>query len=1012
MSTINWQNLRLWGGSQPSAFEELCTQLAAHEPPSAGAVFVRKAAPDAGLECYWRDVAGDEFGWQAKFFTGTVDDARWGQVDESVRRAIERHPRLVRMTISFPRDREDPRTPGRTSVMEAWDARVQKWSNWAADKQRSITFTFWGEHELFDRLTRREHEGRYFFWFHQPLFGDEWFRHRLTETIAKAGPRYTPEVHVNLPVARLFDGLRRSPAFTSRFVDHVRRVRHNASYPHGAHPALVAEDVAALKTSLENLCRETLDALHGRIAPIPFEGIAASATRLHGLAWDLHERCRSLPVTNPNAMESDSRPYRPYHLSQIATALQNLAADATSTEAHLANTPALLLKGDAGTGKTHLLCDVASRAISGGHAAIVLLGEGFSSHRDPWAQILEMLGLSCTRDEFLGALNTAGETSGVRAMLLIDALNESETTALWRRELSGMLAILRGYPWIGLAVTVRSSYEHDVAVPTLDESVLLRETHYGFAEHQYEAAKTFFHHYGLKSPAVPLLNPEFQNPLFLKLFCTGLRAAGHTEVPAGFHGITTVFNFLLDAVNAKLSASNALDFDPTSNPVGRAVTALVDAMTADGHDWIPRERARVVVDAVLPRDGWERTLFRRLISEGILSVDRFPTNGGVADGVRFAYERLSDHLIVDRLLTPVADAPPTARAEQIQSLIPEIRRLCDQRQSGRLEALAIQLPERLGVELPDVIPDRRRHDLVIRGVFKSIPWRRHEAFTDRTRTFINDDVSAATPGRFDEVLEAMLSVAATPGHPYNAEALDRLLRAFSFPDRDAWWSTYLSTQYEQHSAVDRLIAWAWADESKEHIDDSSVLLASIALSWFLTTPHRYLRDRATKALVRLLTPRLPILGQLLRRFADADDIYVQERLYAVAYGVAMRSTDRNAIERLAWQIYDDVFARGEPPAHILLRDYARGVIECASHAGVPFDESALAKVRPPYRSDWPDIPDESSIQAYDVKGEERGDPSRATSSRRPIFRHLLRGGSARTSGAMGWHRTAGYTACI
>jgi hypothetical protein len=57
-------------------------------------------------------------GWQAKVFTG--DEAQWKQVDESVRRALDRHRRLVRMTICFPRDREDPRTAGRSSVMDAW----------------------------------------------------------------------------------------------------------------------------------------------------------------------------------------------------------------------------------------------------------------------------------------------------------------------------------------------------------------------------------------------------------------------------------------------------------------------------------------------------------------------------------------------------------------------------------------------------------------------------------------------------------------------------------------------------------------------------------------------------------------------------------------------------------------------------------------------------------------------------------------------------------------------------
>ncbi len=51
--SINWGNLRPWDGSQHSAFEELCCQLAESEHVPPGSRFVRKGAPDAGVECFW-----------------------------------------------------------------------------------------------------------------------------------------------------------------------------------------------------------------------------------------------------------------------------------------------------------------------------------------------------------------------------------------------------------------------------------------------------------------------------------------------------------------------------------------------------------------------------------------------------------------------------------------------------------------------------------------------------------------------------------------------------------------------------------------------------------------------------------------------------------------------------------------------------------------------------------------------------------------------------------------------
>jgi hypothetical protein len=107
--SINWQNLRPWNGSQQLAFEQLCCQLAAYEPAPLGSIFIRKGAPDAGVECYWKLPNGHELGWQAKFFISPPDSNQWGQLDDSVKKAFKKHPELSIYTICLPIDRPDPR---------------------------------------------------------------------------------------------------------------------------------------------------------------------------------------------------------------------------------------------------------------------------------------------------------------------------------------------------------------------------------------------------------------------------------------------------------------------------------------------------------------------------------------------------------------------------------------------------------------------------------------------------------------------------------------------------------------------------------------------------------------------------------------------------------------------------------------------------------------------------------------------------------------------------------------
>ena len=138
-----------------------------------------------------------------------------------------------------------------------------------------------------------------------------------------------------------------------------------------------------------------------------------------------------------------------------------------------------------------------------------------------------------------------------------------------------------------------------------------------------------------------------------------------------------------------------------------------------------------------------------------------------------------------------------------------------------------------------------------------------------------------------------------------------------------------------------------------------------ALIWFLTTSHRFLRDRATKALVSLFVERIHVLCQVIPDFVGVNDPYVLERLYSVAYGCALRSNDPVAKLSLAQLVYDVVFKDGTPPCHILLRDYARGVVEVALHDRLDLKNVELEKIRPPYKSEWPlEIPPEEVVEKY------------------------------------------------
>ena len=242
---------------------------------------------------------------------------------------------------------------------------------------------------------------------------------------------------------------------------------------------------------------------------------------------------------------------------------------------------------------------------------------------------------------------------------------------------------------------------------------------------------------------------------------------------------------------------------------------------------------------------------------------------------------------------------------------------------------------------------------------ESLVWRKPDAFSEDTHAVLSELIEADKV--ISDPVDALLTVSTVPDHPFNADFLDQRLRMDIMPDRDSWWSTYLHRVWETQGPVDRLVDWAASLSVDGDVEDSVVDLSATTLAWTFATPNRFLRDRATKALVSLLTGRLESTVRLVDRFADVDDPYVTERVYAVAYGIAMRSHDLAAVGKLASSVFRHVFASGTPQAHILLRDYARGVVERAIYLGSNL-ELDQRLVQPPYRSLWPSIPCEDCVQ--------------------------------------------------
>lgn len=992
---IHWAKLRSWNGSQQHAFEELCVQLAASENSSPDARFFRKGTPDAGVECFWQLANGDEWAWQAKFFLTSPAQSQWQQINDSVKTALQKHPRLRKYIVCLPVDLPDERRKGRQSALQKWGDYVSTWETMASKKGMSVSFEYWGQSELGGRLSNELHRGRLWFWFNEERFGDAWFVGRVIEAVENARDRYSPELSIELPLRSNFESLGRTPAFFSKLVNLYSEMRIKFKK---LRPLTKVKTYEEQYDEMANLAQELFQRIEpwvsqdpafvewSVIRPIPWKDIG-------WLAGQLEENLRTHISTlnysgkrskSEKKNESHSRheelDYQLYRLRDFLHSVTEVEEYAASSESCLSNQPALLLVGTAGQGKTHLLCDVAKQDTGESRPRIILHGEQFHN-AEPWSQIVHLLGLNCSRDDLIGALEAAAQANNSRVLIFIDALNEGEGNRLWHKFLPGMLTTIAQSPWLGICVSVRSSYEQHIIPDSLDDNRIIRVEHTGFRDLAHDAAAKFFGHFRIE-PSTPLLLPEFDNPLFLKLFCQSLQNSRLTRVPSGLRGITAIFKFFIESIDRKLSRPELLDYDPRSRVVEQAVDQLAAEMAKRKTDRLPLADAKAIVNLLLPREGHEKSLFRHLESESVVTVvpDYWRDDAEWTESLRFTYQRFSDHLITQRLLEQYLDKKTPKESFSKRGTLGKLVKdepACWMNR-GILEALAIQIPELTKKELPELAPHLSDLHPMRDAFVESVIWREAGSFGSGADRYIKNQVLARS-GTFEKFWNALISLATAPGHPFNADHLHEQLSRMELAERDAWWSIFLHNHCSERGAIDRLVEWAWDKNSKSVFEDEVIRLAGIALTWFFTTANRFLRDRATKAMVRLCEKRIDVLRQIMDKFVGVNDPYVSERLYAVAHGCAMRTTDTEALGRLARDVYQWVFESGNPPPQILLRDYARGVIEVAIHRDAPV-EIDIKRVRPPYRSEWP---------AIEVPALETLEPWREWSDRTDLAKALL-----------------------
>lgn len=961
MIELDFTRIRSFDGSKDGGFEELVCQIAHLNKPKQGKNFIRKdgAGGDGGVECYWILEDGSEHAWQAKYFTERLESSQWSQIDDSVRTAIDKHPRLTKYYVSVPKDLNDSRKIGRggkqvVSSLDKWNQYVQIWTELAKDKGMSVEFEYWGRHELSMMLQRDESNyiGRTLYWFNEPVLNMEIFAELTNKSKISLGERFSEEYHIDLPIQKKVEGLGISPEWKEAInnqkkivFDLIHRIDQldrfeNKTLNKGPNWTVFKEKATKFKESYLEILITKYDDLKFTNIRVEFEDLRGLAADFNSFTWD--------------NIDDNNEPWKEirYQFRGIIEALDNIETFIFSIAAEAYETKSVVILGEAGIGKSHLLCDIAQKRIDEDLPTIFLLGQRYSGG-NPLNFIAEELDLrDASFKQLLGALDAAGEAKKTRTLIIIDALNEGNNRFDWQDQLMSFIAELKNYPHIALLISCRSTYK-DFILPEEIKGNIVEIFHTGFKGFEHRAAMKYLSKQGIDKPSVPLLSPEFSNPLFLKTCCKAIKSKGLTSFPKGLEGQTAIFNFYLESIENVIKRRKK--YMGNRNVSSRILSKLIELIYPDNLFGIEINLAADVIREVDPKPNFDDDLIDILISEGLLALDMITdSNGNAIEVVRFTYERFSDYFIAENVINNL-------NAENLEAEFGTHGKLEEiiknpYKYSGIIEALGIVFPEKFNLEFVDFVSEGSTHyDSIFDKSFTDVLLlRSKDSINDRTIELLNE---ISSYGYFNDSLDKILTLSTEPNHPLNAEFLHENLKGRNMAVRDLFWSTHIAvSDYEEddeqpESVTRTLIDWAlYADLSD--VEDERIRLLSYTLLWMTTTSNRKVRDQATKSLVRILSYRPYVIKELLTEFNDIDDLYLKERLYAASYGVVCNINDLDEIREIAEKVYELQFAHKKPEPHLLLRDYAQGIMEYALYKNLIAEEMS-SNFRPPYISEWP-----------------------------------------------------------
>ena len=666
-----------------------------------------------------------------------------------------------------------------------------------------------------------------------------------------------------------------------------------------------------------------------------------------------------LTEINPESSDYIALKHKLFALNSIFSVIEDFGL--SEHETRLINNKVLLISGEMGTGKSQLLAVSAKQMVDRNKAALLLLGQTYTSEETIDIQIIHgLVGIdkNTSLESLLAVMDEQAYLDNEYAVVFIDAINETRHKDVWKTGINRLIATVNSYNNILLVISLRKGFEplllseKTIADKTNGSIALI--VHAGLLSDTPQSVFDFLTHYGIPVSPEYYLQHEMFNPLFLTWFCQT-----YSGNKLDFYSLIAL---VINSVDVE--ASKAAGHSETLGLMEPLLTEYI--VTSDAN----------IVDktTILGLKAWElygvkdKIAYLKAAERAGLLVEYYQ------DGKEFYYigynlleeyiwakwivdNNVSKDAIIDycinNLMSVKSDGTVSSKGNE--SIIAMALALYSEKYSEEC------------LEILDRISDDSDTERLIEKILLTYTWRESKIILyDLFLIIRKHEVEPKT------VWNVFLECATQEHSVFNANGLGEILREYTLNRRDCLWTIYIN-ELTEYDRVINLAYYVEAGNCLDEMPDDKVLLLLKLYSWMLSSTNRVIRDRISKAMIELLKCRLGMCEILLEEFNSVNDPYILQRLYGIVFGAIMRRQKafENEFESLAHKVYSLIFLKDKVYPDILLRDYARLIIErFAVEYPSKTNFADFTRVKPPYKSD--PIPRVDTVDYSEKKYHEGG----------------------------------------